>query len=54
LPEDIPQRERLVQAEIETLGDLEAALENDEVGLISQIGPARVDQIEEFFESFIE
>lgn len=54
LPEDTPQIEKLNEAGIHTLGGLDVALDNGEVGEITGIGPAREDQIESFLRDQIE
>jgi len=54
LPEDTPKRDLLTGADIRTLDDLRFAVENEEVGRIKGIGPAREEQIQEFLESLSE
>jgi len=54
LPEDTPKRDLLMGADIRTLDDLRFAVENEEVGRIKGIGPAREEQIQQFLESLSE
>ena len=54
LPEDTPKRDLLTGADIRTLDDLRFAVENEEIGRIKGVGPAREEQIQEFLESLTE
>lgn len=53
LPEDCPKYDTLKEEDIHTLGDLAHYVENDLLGDIKGIGPARSDAIEAFLEETV-